>query len=88
MGPVPKLRKRTIEEIRQSTQEARNRAYERAIDKAHDAIEKAASEGDWGCYVWAERCFERSDDLMKYFAELGYSVRFDEEDSSIFIGWR
>ena len=88
MGPKPIVKKRSAEEIRKITQEARDRAYERGIENAHSLIETTAGQGEWFCQVSAADFYEHAQDFINYFMNLGYTVSFNEEYCSIFIGWR
>lgn len=88
MGPKPVVQRRSAEEIKQITLEARNRAYERGIENAHTAIGAAAVQGNWYCRISVADFYERIKDFTDYFTNLGYSIGFDDEDCFVFIGWR
>ena len=87
MGPKPIVKKRSAEEIRKITQEARNRAYERGIENTHSLIETTAEQGNSICRVSVASFYEHRQDFINYFIDLGYSVNFDDEYCVVFIGW-
>ncbi len=88
MGPKPIVKKRSIEEIRKITQEARNRAYERSIENAHSLIETTAEQGEWFCQMSAADFYDRVQNFVNYFTNLGYTISFDDEYYSVFISWK
>ena len=88
MGPKPKIKRRSIEEIRQITKEALLRAYENKIEFTYNEIEKAALAGDWLCKIPAYDISNYLKDFKKYFTDLGFSVSYDDEYCCFYIGWR
>ena len=88
MGPKPIVKKSSAEEIRKITKKARNQAYERNIEYAHEEIQSAALRGEWSCWISVADCYERVQDFINYFINLCYSAGFNDEDCSVFINWR
>ena len=88
MGPKPKIKRRSIEEIRQTTKEALSRAYENKIEFAHNEIEKAAFAGNWFCEIFIRDIPNHIKDFNEYFTNLGFIVSYDDEYGCSYIGWR